>query len=311
MSRPPPHVHGKKGVDGSSPSEGFAERPANGLSVASMAYVHRSSVPQPVPGICQVLFERVRFIEHAAPPVETTVELDVAVDDLRVRARVDHHVGPASEHLLAVSAQPGDQPVELFAAVSVGEHFVDRRGETRRIEHCFGAGCERLVCELSVRSEASELEQTGPHESSRADQVEQRILREHGPALSLSTLEHFVEHRRGHRDNDQTRDEAREKRVARPEPVVEKVPHDRPGKDEHTEAADDPCRAHVRPKRVGAARTDSATSHLPPSILGQGAACEPVALSALASWSATRTATGSATSAPPRDSVIELAEKIG
>src|SRR5690349_22326843 len=51
----------------------------------------------------------------------------------------------------------------------------------------------------------SELEQTGPHESSRADQVEQRILREHRPALPLSTLEHFVEHGRGHRDDDQAR----------------------------------------------------------------------------------------------------------
>jgi hypothetical protein len=88
-----------------------------------------------------VLFERVRFVEHAAPPVQATVELDVAIDDLRVRAGVDHHVGPASEHLLAVSEQPCDQPVELFAAVSVGEHFVNRRGETRRIEHRLGAGC--------------------------------------------------------------------------------------------------------------------------------------------------------------------------
>ena len=30
MSRPPPNVHGKEGVDGSSPSEGFAEVPASG-----------------------------------------------------------------------------------------------------------------------------------------------------------------------------------------------------------------------------------------------------------------------------------------
>src|SRR5205823_14274574 len=29
MNPPPPHVHGKEGVDGSSPSEGFAETPAN------------------------------------------------------------------------------------------------------------------------------------------------------------------------------------------------------------------------------------------------------------------------------------------
>src|SRR5437868_13481285 len=28
MSRPPPHVHGKEGVDGSSPSEGFEKSPA-------------------------------------------------------------------------------------------------------------------------------------------------------------------------------------------------------------------------------------------------------------------------------------------
>src|SRR6185312_9519217 len=123
------------------------------------------------------------------------------------------------------------------------------------------------VLELSVWNETGELEQTGPHESSRLDQVEQRILGEHRPTLPLSTLEHFVEHRRGHRDNDQARDEGREKRVAEPEPVVGEVPDDRPGKDEHAEAADDPRRAHVGPKRIGAARTDSATSHLPPSIL--------------------------------------------
>jgi hypothetical protein len=30
MNRPPPHVHGKEGVDGSSPSEGFHKVPANG-----------------------------------------------------------------------------------------------------------------------------------------------------------------------------------------------------------------------------------------------------------------------------------------
>src|SRR4029077_1970228 len=81
--------------------------------------------------------------------------------------------------------------------------------------------------------------------------------REHGPALSLSTLDHFVEYRYGHRDNDKACDEAREERVAHPELVADDVPDDRPGKDEHTEAADDPRRAHVRPKRVGAARTES------------------------------------------------------
>jgi hypothetical protein len=32
-----------------------------------------------------------------------------------------------------VGKQPGDQPVELFAAVSAGEQFVNRRGKTRRI----------------------------------------------------------------------------------------------------------------------------------------------------------------------------------
>ena len=54
-------------------------------------------------------------------------------------------------------------------------------------------------------------------------------------------FEHFVEHRCGHRDNDQARDEAREKRVAYPELVVGEVPHERAGKHEHTEATDDPC----------------------------------------------------------------------
>jgi hypothetical protein len=35
MNRPPPHVHGKEGVDGSSPSEGSAKVPQNGLSVSN------------------------------------------------------------------------------------------------------------------------------------------------------------------------------------------------------------------------------------------------------------------------------------
>ena len=129
--------------------------------------------------------------------------------------------------------QPGDQAVELFAAVSAREHLVHRRGETWRIAHRLGAGRERPVVELAVRNETGELEQTGPHEASRADKVEQRVLREHGPALALPALEHLVEHRRGHRDDDQARDEAREERVTRPEAVVRDVPGDRPEKDEH------------------------------------------------------------------------------
>ena len=59
--------------------------------------------------------------------------------------------------------------------------------------HRLGAGLEQAVLELFVRDEAGELEQAGPHESSRADEVEECVLREHGPALALSTLEHFVE----------------------------------------------------------------------------------------------------------------------
>src|SRR5207245_8176615 len=89
----------------------------------------------------------------------------------------------------------------------------------------------------------------------------------HGPARALPALQQLVEHRRGQRDDDQAADEAREERVTRPEPVVGEVPSDRPEKDEDTEAADDPRRAHVRPKRIGAARADSVTSHLSPSIL--------------------------------------------
>jgi hypothetical protein len=48
-------------------------------------------------------------------------------------------IGPASEHLLTVTEQVGDQPVELFVVVSAGEHVVYRRGETWGIEHRFGA----------------------------------------------------------------------------------------------------------------------------------------------------------------------------
>ena len=166
--------------------------------------------------------------------------------------------------------QFGDQPVELFAALSAGEHFVDRGGETRRIEYCLGAGLEQSVLELFLRDETGELEQTGPHEASRSDEVEQCVLREHGPALALATLEHLVDHRGGHRDDDQARDEAREQRVAQPEFVVHEVPGDRSGEEEHADAGDDPRRAHVCPKRVGAAGTNSLTSHLLPRILGGG-----------------------------------------
>src|SRR5262249_36668517 len=215
----------------------------------------------------KVLLERLRLVEHAAEPVETSVELDVAINDLRVQTRVDHHIGPASEHVLAVPMELIDQAVELLAAVSAREDRIQRRGETRRIEHGLGGGCERAVPELLVRNETGELEQARPHEASRADQVEQCVLREYGPALALPTLEHFVEPRHGHRNDDHARDQGREKRVAKPEFIVDEIPGDRPGKDDHTEDADDPRRAHVRPKRVGAARTNSATSHLLPSIL--------------------------------------------
>src|SRR5207248_9710977 len=49
------------------------------------------------------------------------------------------------------------------------------------------------------------------------------------------------------------------------------------GQDEHTEAADDPRRAHVRPKRVAATGTDGLTSHLLPSILRRSSAGAAVA----------------------------------
>jgi hypothetical protein len=45
-------AHGKEGVDGSSSSEGFIKGLQMAFFVASTAYVHRSSVPQPVPKIC-------------------------------------------------------------------------------------------------------------------------------------------------------------------------------------------------------------------------------------------------------------------
>ena len=45
-------AHGKEGVDGSSPSEGFTKRQQMALFVASTAYVRLLSVPQPVPKIC-------------------------------------------------------------------------------------------------------------------------------------------------------------------------------------------------------------------------------------------------------------------
>src|SRR5581483_10480809 len=45
-------LHGKEGVDGSSPSEGFTKGQQTAFFVASTAYAYCSSVPQPVPKIC-------------------------------------------------------------------------------------------------------------------------------------------------------------------------------------------------------------------------------------------------------------------
>jgi hypothetical protein len=110
---------------------------------------------------------------------------------------------------------------------------------------------------------------------------------EHGPTLSLPSLEQFVEHRRGHGDHDRARDEVREEGVSTPEAVIGEVPSDRPDEDEQHEAGDDPRGAQVGPTRVGAAWTDTATSHradyiAPPggqAITRQAAArCKPEAI---------------------------------
>jgi hypothetical protein len=45
-------AHGKEGVDGSSPSEGFTKGQQMAFFVASTAYVQRSRVPCRVPKIC-------------------------------------------------------------------------------------------------------------------------------------------------------------------------------------------------------------------------------------------------------------------
>jgi hypothetical protein len=157
--------------------------------------------------------------------------------------------------------------MELFTAIDAREDLVHRRRETRRVAHRLGPSCERPTPELAVRRETRELEQSAPHQPSRAHQVEECVLREHRPTLSLPPFEHVVEHRRGHRDHDRARDKAREERMTRPEPVGGEVPGDCPEQDKQAEDGDNPRRAHVRPRRLGAARTDTATSHLPPSIL--------------------------------------------
>ena len=46
------HLHGKEGVSGSSPEEGFTKGQQMAFFVAPAAYVQRSIVPQPVPKIC-------------------------------------------------------------------------------------------------------------------------------------------------------------------------------------------------------------------------------------------------------------------
>src|SRR3954447_20611053 len=57
--------------------------------------VRRAETAEPRP--VQVLFERLGLIEHAAPPGQSAVELDVAIEGLGVRARADQHVRPADE----------------------------------------------------------------------------------------------------------------------------------------------------------------------------------------------------------------------
>jgi hypothetical protein len=52
------------------------------------------------------------------------------------------------------------------------------------------------VPELPFWNQTCELEQTAPHQASRADEVKQCVLREHRPALALPALEHFVAQRR-------------------------------------------------------------------------------------------------------------------
>jgi hypothetical protein len=131
-------------------------------------------------------------------------------------------------------------------------------------------GSERLAAEVTVRNETGKLEQAAPHEPSHANEVEQRVLREHGPALALPAFQHLVENRRGQGYDDQARDEAREERVMQPELVVGEVPHDRTAKDEHTEGADDPRRARVLLSRVAAAWPDRSAepAQCPPLMLG-------------------------------------------
>ena len=46
------HLHGKEGVDGSSPSEGFAKGQQMAFLVASDAHARRSTLRHPVPKIC-------------------------------------------------------------------------------------------------------------------------------------------------------------------------------------------------------------------------------------------------------------------
>ena len=71
-----PNLHGKEGVDGSSPSEGFTKGQQMACFVASPAYAHRSIIPQPVPKIrprrsspaWHWLEQRNRRAESTSPP---------------------------------------------------------------------------------------------------------------------------------------------------------------------------------------------------------------------------------------------------
>jgi len=53
-----PNFHGKEGVDGSSPSEGFTKGQQMGFLVASGGATRRGRAREPVPKICPQAHER-------------------------------------------------------------------------------------------------------------------------------------------------------------------------------------------------------------------------------------------------------------
>jgi len=123
------------------------------------------------------------------------------------------------------------------------------------------AGLQKLYAAIPVGHQLCDLKQTAPDQSSRADEFEQCVLCDYRPTLALASFTHFVQQCESHRHDDPASDKVGQKRMIRPERVVQEVPYDRAEEEQQAETTENPRRDRTSPKRVCTAR--AAGNHLP------------------------------------------------